>query len=201
MIKDLKQITHNRFLNYFEITAVDRNGKEFPYYFSSRAADESGLFMRCPQKGPDGVAIFSVYGEKQDQVVLIRQFRYPLGGYVYEFPAGLVEKGETPRDAAVREIKEETGLTLSLLDPDPMFERPFFMTVGMTDENCSMVYGHCTGQVSTKGLEPSEELQVVLADRDEVRRILREEKCAMSCAYMLMQFLRSPEDPFSFLRI
>ena len=198
MIRNMKQITHNRFLNYFEITAEDRNGRTFPYYMASRAADMQGLFMNSPQKGPDGVAIYSLYGEKKDRVVLIRQFRYPLGGYVYEFPAGLVEAGETPRSAAVREIREETGLTLKLLNPDPMFERPFFMTVGMTDENCSIVFGYCSGQVSTDGLEPSEELQVVLADRDEVRRILREENCAMSCAYMLMHFLQHPDNPFPF---
>ena len=42
---------------------------------------------------PDGVIIYSVYGEKRDKVVLIRQYRYTIGGYIYEFPAGLVELG------------------------------------------------------------------------------------------------------------
>ena len=41
----------------------------------------------------DGVIIYSVYGEKRDKVVLIRQYRYTIGGYIYEFPAGLVELG------------------------------------------------------------------------------------------------------------
>lgn len=38
--------------------------------------------------------IYSVYGEKHDKVVLIRQYRYTIGGYIYEFPAGLVEPGK-----------------------------------------------------------------------------------------------------------
>ena len=47
--------------------------------------------------------IYSLYGEKKDRVVLIRQFRYPLGGYVYELPAGLVDPGENYHTAAIRD--------------------------------------------------------------------------------------------------
>ncbi len=54
--------------------------------------------------------IYSVYGEKRDKVVLIRQYRYTIGGYIYEFPAGLVEPGEDFHEGAVREMFEETGL-------------------------------------------------------------------------------------------
>ena len=42
-------------------------------------------------------------------------------------------------------------------------------------------------------------LEIVLADRDEVRRILREEKVAIMCAYQLMHFLVDDE-PFRFLQ-
>ena len=43
------------------------------------------------------------------RILLIRQFRPPAGGLVWEFPAGLLEPGESPETAAVRELKEETG--------------------------------------------------------------------------------------------
>ena len=131
----------------------------------------------------------------------MHQFRYPIGTYVYELPAGLVEKGEDYRLAAVREMREETGLVFQPLDVDPLFERPFYTTVGMTDESCSLVYGYSEGKVSREGLEESEELDVVLADREEALRILREERVAANCAYMLMQFIHDKEDPFSFLRL
>jgi ADP-ribose pyrophosphatase len=71
----------------------------------------------------------------------------------------------------------------------------------MTDESCSLVYGYSEGKVSREGLEESEELDVVLADREEAVRILREERVAANCAYMLMQFIHEREDPFSFLRL
>lgn len=46
--------------------------------------------------------------------------------------------------------------------------------------------------------EDSEEIEVVIADRDEVRRILKEERVAIMCAYMLMHFLED-EEVFGFL--
>ena len=38
--------------------------------------------------------IFSLAGEKKDHIVLVHQYRYPIAGYVYELPAGLIEKNE-----------------------------------------------------------------------------------------------------------
>ena len=96
-------------------------------------------------------------------------------------------------------MKEETGLSLAPLDVDPMYERAFYNSVGMTDERCQLVYGYCEGKVSREGLEDTEELDVVLADRDEVIRILKNERVAANCAYMLMQFIAHPEDAVSFL--
>ena len=46
----------------------------------------------------------------------------------------------------------------------------------------------------------SEEIEVILADREEVKRILREERVAVVCSYMLMHFLHD-EEPFAFLRV
>ena len=197
----IRQVTENTHLNFYELEARKRDGGTFPYYMASRAVSKDHLFMNEPSKGPDGVAVFGVYGEKADKVVLIRQYRYPLGGYVYEFPAGLVEPGEDIHRSAVREMKEETGLDLELEEADPMFERPFFTTVGMTDENCSMVFGRCSGQVSSRFEESTEDIEVVLADRKEVLRILRQEQTTIICAYMLLQFLQHPGDPFAFLKL
>lgn len=70
----------------------------------------------------------------------------------------------------------------------------------MTDESggyCVRLL-HWTGV--REGLEDNEEIEVVLADRAEVRRILKEEKLSINCAYLLMHFLHhTEEDPFYFL--
>ena len=55
-----------------------------------------------------------------------------------------------------------------------------------------------SGEISKEAQEDTEEIEVVLADRNEVKRILKEERVAIMCAYMLMHFLKD-EEPFAFL--
>lgn len=46
---------------------------------------------------------------KEGKLVLIRQFRYAIGSVYFEIPAGVVDAGESPLEAARRELLEETG--------------------------------------------------------------------------------------------
>ena len=55
---------------------------------------------------PGGVVIVA---EKDDKILLVKQFRYPLKSVSIELPAGKLEYGENPDDAAKRELEEETG--------------------------------------------------------------------------------------------
>lgn len=200
-ITKIIQETQHRFLNLFCMYVRHRNGEASEYYVASRAKSEDGLKAVTHRNDPDGVSIYSVYGEQRDHVVLVKQYRYPLGDYVYEFPAGLVETGEAMTDAAVREFHEETGLHLKVIPADDMYTKPRFTTVGMTDEACGMVYGYASGVPDNRFEESSEDIQVVLADKKEVRRILKEENVAMMCAYMLLHFLKSEGDPLGFVEM
>mgnify|MGYP006990208958 CR=1 FL=1 len=56
------------------------------------------------------------------------------------------------------------------------------------------VFGFASGMPDKSYQEDTEDIKTVIADRDEVRRILREEKVAMKCALLLMQFLQSYHD-------
>jgi len=197
-IGKIEKKTNTRFLNFYEMEAIHRDGRVSPYYVSSRAKEIDQLKAVTGQNNPDGVILYGVYGEEKDKVVLIRQYRFPLGGYVYEFPAGLVEPGDDMLSAAIREMYEETGLNFTPKEAGS-YSRPFFTTVGMTDESCGTVYGYCSGEPTNAHQEASEEIQVVIADRNECRRILREENVAIMCAYMLMHFIASEGDPLDFL--
>lgn len=197
-INGIKKLTDNRFLNLYELDARFRDGSRGAYYVASRRNTVETIKAHTHDDHADGVVLYGVYGEKKDKVVLIRQYRYPIDSYVYEFPAGLVEPGEDPRAAGIREMFEETGLTFFPREGGS-FSKPFYTTVGMTDESCAMVYGYCTGTPTNVNQEGTEDIQVVLADRAECRRILREEQVAIMCAYQLMHFVASEGDPLAFL--
>lgn len=196
-VKRAKKLTANPYLNLYEMDVRGRQDEPFSYYVASRRRDESSLKAITKDNRADGVILYGIYGEKQDKVVLIRQYRYPVGDYVYELPAGLVKPEEDVKTAGIREMFEETGLTFTPVEGGS-FSRPFFTSAGLTDESCSILFGTCTGEPTNANQELSEDIQVVVADREECRRILREEKVALMCAYMLMHFLSG--DPFAFLK-
>lgn len=197
-IGKIRKLSDTRFLNFYEFEAVHRDGTAAPYYVASRAKKVEQLKAISRKNTPDGVILFGIYGENRDRVVLVRQYRYPLGDYVYEFPAGLVEDGEDMLAAGIREMYEETGLAFAPVDAGSR-SRPFFTTIGMTDESCGTVFGYCSGEPTSQHQESSEDIQVILADRAECKRILREENVAIMCAYMLMHFIADEGDPLAFL--
>lgn len=196
-IRKLTQITSNKFLNFFEMVAENREGNPFPYFMASRAKTEDELMLVNGKLRAHGVNICSIVKtEEGEKLVLIKQYRYPIGERVYEFPAGLVEEGENPREAAVRELFEETGLSLEPVQMPEGYERPFFNSCGMTDEANVTIFGYASGTVTTENIEASEDLEVIMADRNEAKRILKEERIALNCAYMLMHFASSKEGEF-----
>lgn len=199
-IHSVDKLTDTRFVNLYHVKATSIHNTPVSYFVASRAKSISEMKLKTKKNTPDGVIIYSIYGEKRDKVVLIRQYRYTIGDYIYEFPAGLVEPGEDFHEGAVRELYEETGLKMVPLKVDAAYEKPYFTTIGMTDESCATVYGYASGEISTAAQEDSEEIEVVIADREEVKRILKEEKVAIMCAYMLMHFLQD-EEPFGFLDV
>ena len=194
-IHSIRKQTDNRFLNLYELDASFRDGSRAPYYVASRRKDADSIKAATGDNHADGVILYGVYGEQKDKVVLVRQFRYPIGNYVYEFPAGLVEPDEDMLEAGIREMYEETGLNFTPVQTAP----PYFTTIGMTDESCGTVFGYCSGVPSVDHQEGSEDIQAVLADREECKRILKEENVAIMCAYMLMHFVASEGDPLAFL--
>ncbi|MCS7023900.1 MAG: NUDIX hydrolase [Bryobacteraceae bacterium] len=77
--------------------------------------------------------------DSEGRICLVRQYRYPVRAYLWELPAGMVDTGETPLQAAKRELAEETGLRASkwrkLIEffPSPGFQQEK-MTVFLAQE-------------------------------------------------------------------
>jgi 8-oxo-dGTP pyrophosphatase MutT (NUDIX family) len=79
-----------------------------------RLGDGTELQYEVDESVPFAVAVFVVDG---DDVLLARQYRYPLDRWIYDLPAGAGRAGEAPIDAARRELEEELGIISDDLRP------------------------------------------------------------------------------------
>lgn len=70
-----------------------------------RADGSSGVYGVVSMDTAVGVVALT----DDDEVVLVGQWRYALGAYSWELPEGGADAGESPRDAAARELAEEAG--------------------------------------------------------------------------------------------
>ncbi len=73
------------------------------------AVDPEGFEIRRLIVRHEGSAVIMPIDEKK-RILLVRQYRLPARDYLWELPAGRVDKGETVLQAAKRELREETGL-------------------------------------------------------------------------------------------
>lgn len=64
---------------------------------------------------PGGVCVLAL--DDQERVLVVSQFRYPYGEVLRELPAGKLEYGEDPAQAAIRELREETGAVAGTFQP------------------------------------------------------------------------------------
>jgi 8-oxo-dGTP pyrophosphatase MutT (NUDIX family) len=130
-----------------------------------------------------GVAIVPVDGE--GRVVLVRQKRKPVGETLLELPAGIVDHGERPEEAARRELAEETGLRggrwreLRLVHPSPGFlHEP--VTLFLAEEL----------EEGEQDTDPGEELEIVRLTRDEAERELERLSDLKTLAGLLLYLRR-----------
>lgn len=198
-INTIEQQTDNRFLNLYHMDVNATSGKRFDYYFASRN-DMEHLKLHTHKLEPEGIVIYALTKEASPRLVLIKEYRYPLDAKVYALPAGLVDAGETPGEAAAREMLEETGYCFEeYTGGDSCFRRPFLMGPGFTDEASAAVFGYVDLEDCQPQCEDSEDIEVILADKSMVKRILSEGMVSLRGAYLMMQFLQMNEEPFRFL--
>lgn len=93
------------------------------------------------------VGIFAMDG---GNVVLVRQFRYPIGRELLEIPAGKLEKGEEPYSAALRELREETGGLADKLE----YLGAYYGSAGFCDEKLDLYFARLD---STGAADPDED--------------------------------------------
>lgn len=90
-----KKVYANPWLTLYEDAIEFENGVAGTYSYVERG---------------DGVCV-AVLNER-DEILLLQQYRYPIRALSWELPAGKIDDGETPLEAVIREVREESGLVI-----------------------------------------------------------------------------------------
>ena len=147
-------------MNYFEYINYEiLNIKES--YKGKRVSVEEVIYnignkqiYREHVKAGDAVVILAITSD--NKVLMVREARSAINKIILGLPAGKIEKGENPEEAAIRELEEETGFKAQNIK----FLRNFYTSCGYTDEKVSIYLAN--DLIKTKqNLDIDEELEVL----------------------------------------
>ena len=154
---------------YTDAKGVDRNWE---------AVDRRKLPGTLPGSSNAVVIVAKIVPD--DEIVLVRQFRPPAGKLMVEFPAGLIDPGESAVATAVRELYEETGFTGRVTSEFP----GSYSSPGMTGESIILVTMEIDGSAYPDGFLPenhqeeSENIEVFRVKSAELPQFLAEMSAA-----------------------
>ncbi|MGN0160965.1 MAG: NUDIX hydrolase [Lachnospiraceae bacterium] len=170
--KGIKKLDEGKFITRYNLTYETVDQREKVYEMISRRKDLKDLEM-LHGNDPDAVVII-VTDESGEKILVDKEFRLAVGDWVYNFPAGLIDPGETPQEAAKRELWEETGLELyEIMDEIG----PSYSAVGFSNEINVCIVGKARGE-----FRPShstvEEITPGWYTREEMRELLKNNRFA-----------------------
>ena len=103
--------------------------------------------------------------------LILKQFRPSFNDYIYEFPAGLIDPAESPRAAALRELREETGYDGIVTKCSKVLSS----SGGLTNEKIYLVYVEAHQIPSSEPeLEPGENIELIKLKPENVEEFLRQ---------------------------
>ena len=136
---------------------------------------------------PTSVAAMAI--TEEGQVILIKQYRYPLNEILIEVPGGFIDAGEEPLKAVERELLEETGYSFTS-----------FQYLGITAANPGVLNNHTHmflargGKKTAKqALDENEEIEILFKPIQEVKAMLLRNEIRQSmhalCLFYAFEFL------------
>ncbi len=166
-LKDVKLIYKGKYLSYYVAEYINNDGDIKEYEFISRNPNVNVDNFGKNTAAGVGLVPFNM---NKDKVLLQSEFRLATNRYVYNFPAGLIDEGESAFEAAKRELKEETGVDLveviAILSPS-------YASQGTSDELMQIVICKCKGEVRPS-CYVNEEINAKWYTKEEIKKLLDE---------------------------
>ena len=130
-VTGINEVAATRWLRLSTIDYEDPSGKLRKWDMATRTTRKPGTEV-------DAVAILALLRRRAEpnapEMLLVEQFRPPMNAVTVELPAGLIDPGESPETAALRELKEETGY----VGVNAYTSGKLALSPGLTDESVQL---------------------------------------------------------------
>ena len=165
--KGIRKVHEGKFITRYDVDYLTEEGHPKTYEIISRNREITTL-EALQNPTPDSV-ILILTDESGERLLVSREYRMAMAQWIYNFPAGLIDPGETPEQSAKRELWEETGLTLTRID-DVLDGS--YSAIGFSNERNVCVFGAAAGEFC-KSTSDAEEIVPGWYTKAEMRTLLR----------------------------
>jgi ADP-ribose pyrophosphatase len=139
-------------------------------------------------KHPGAVAVIAVTDDSK--IVMVEQFRKALERNLVEIPAGKLEKGESPRVCAQRELEEETGYVCKSLE----LVHSFYTSPGFADEIVHVYEARGLSKVESPAAQDEDEfINLLELSLDEAKEYITQQKIYDAKTIYAVQYLQLKE--------
>ena len=170
--KNIEKIHEGKYLTRYDIQYQTETGRTKTYEIISRKHNITS-FEQLHDSHIDAVVMI-LHDSTGQKILLNHEFRMAPGEWAYNFPAGLIDAGEDPAQAAARELFEETGLKLDKIDD---IWKESYSAIGFCDEKTVVVTGTASGDFLPSNSDV-EEIHAAWYTKEQVRELLKTHRFA-----------------------
>jgi len=165
-------------------TLASLGAKNFTVHLDEVSLRDGQISKRICIDHPHAAAIIPFVSE--DEIVMVRQYRYALQRETLEIPAGKLDQGESPEECIRRELVEETGFTAEHIQ----WLCTYAPAVGYSNELIHLYAGRDLKKTQTK-IDDREISSLEILPLDEVVDMIRNHKIIDSKTIIALAFTRS----------
>lgn len=166
--QSIKKIHDGKFISRYDVTYKTSDNKDKVYEMISRNKNLT-CYDDLANTKVDAVVLI-MHDTSGEKVLLNKEYRMATGHFVYNFPAGLIDPGETYQQSARRELFEETGLSLDTIE-DVLYES--YSAVGFSNEKNICVVGTASGEFAPS-TSTFEEIEAAWYTKAQIRELLKD---------------------------